>query len=203
VVLRDGEGYMNFGYPAYNFTITSADFPLKTVEDFLVQKVPGAVYDVEREGINFTGNGKAQRARFIVDKKEDVFERIDYYRVPLTQVNSISVRHLVGMNLTDVFLIYLDLKPGAFNSDPSFINTDITGYYEARTFYSPNYQSPEKGKPDERTTIHWAPIITTDENGKAMVTFYNADLKTTVRVDVQGLTDKGIPLVGEIKYNVK
>ena len=203
VVLRDGEGYMNFGYPEYNFTITPNDYQHKTVEDFLVQKIPGAVYDVEHEGINFVANGKPQRARFIVDKKEDVFERIDYYRVPLTQVISISVQHMVGMNLTDVFLIYLNLKPGAFNLDLAFIMTDVTGYYEARTFYSPNYESPDKTKPDERTTIHWEPLITTDENGKASVNFYNADPKTKIRIDVQGVTDKGIPVVAETKYEVK
>ncbi len=203
VVLRDGEGYMNFGFPEYNFTITSNDYQNKTVEDFLVQKIPGAEYDVEKEGINFIANGKPVRARFIVDKREDVFERIDYYRVPLTQVISISVRHMVGMNLTDVFLIYLDLKPGAYNTDPAFINTDVTGYYEARNFYSPNYENPENKKPDERTTIHWEPMITTDENGKATVNFYNADPKTRIRIDVQGVTDKGVSVVSEAKYDVK
>ena len=202
VVLRDGEGYMNFGFPEYNFLITSADYKQKTIEDFLVQKIPGAEYDVEHEGINLIANGKPVRPRFIVDKKEDVFERIDYYRVPMNQVNSISVKHLVGMNLRDVFIITLDLKPGAFNIDPSFINTDINGYYEARRFYSPNYENPDNKKPDERTTIHWEPMITTDDNGNAEVHFYNADPKTRIRLDVQGITNKGVTLAARAKYEV-
>ena len=102
-----------------------------------------------------------------------------------------------------VFLIYLELRPGAFNTDPSFIHTDITGYYEARSFYSPNYQSPEKSKPDERTTIYWAPNITTNKNGEAAMSFYNADPATTIKVDVQGLTDKGIPIAAVAGYEVK
>jgi hypothetical protein len=212
ITLRDG-AYTNWG-PAFDFDITSKDYG-QTVRDFLVSKQIGAQYDIESDGVVFPAEGKLVRPRFIVDKREDLFDRLDYYAVSMSQVESISVRHYVGhptfartgnslgTGITDMFAVYLKLKPGAYNTDVAAINTDITGYYEARIFYSPNYNSLPKTKPDVRTTIHWEPLITTDENGKASVTFYNADPKTTIRVNVQGVSDKGVPVVARTKYQVR
>ena len=218
--LRDGNAYTNFGYPEHNFTITQKDYKYETLENFLVHNVDGAVTDVENEGVNFIANGKPVRPRFIVDRQEDVFERIDYYQVHMDQVNTVSVRHVVGhpnfnrtdtggrqdlgAGITDVFLIYLSLKPGAYNNDMAMIVTDVTGYYNARTFYAPVHISPtEDSKPDVRTTSHWEPMLTTDENGKATVSYYNAEPATGIRVTVEGLSDKGVPVVGTTQYNVK
>ena len=219
IMMRDGP-YMDFGYPDDDFTITSADYKYKTLRDFLVQKIPGASYDVERDGVNFSQGGKLVRPRFIVDKREDVFDRLDYYEVPMTQVISVTVRHLIGtpsyertesesgridlgLNVPDVFFVYLQLKPGAYNQDPSKIFTEITGYYAARVFYTPDYETTDKSTPDVRTTIHWAPLVITDASGKTKITFYNADPRTRIRIDVQGITENGIPVVAEKYYDVK
>jgi hypothetical protein len=217
--LRDG-AYMSFGYPVDNFTITAADFTYGDLRTFLAKKVPGAFYDMENDGVYFLANGKQLRPRFIVDKREDVFERIDYYALPMQQVLNVTVRHLVGQpsftrtegydgNVrdlgsmpVDIFVVNLSLKPGAFNQDPSRIITEVNGYYQAKIFYAPNY-AVDKEVPDERTTIHWAPLITTDANGKASVSFYNADPKTTIRLDVQGLSTKGKTIVATKKYQVQ
>ena len=220
VSLRDGV-YMNFGYPEDDFTITGADYKYETLRNFLAKKVRGATYDMENDGVTFFASGKTLRPRFIIDNREDVFDRIDYYAIPMQQVISVSVSHLVGpptfektenaesgrMNLgsdmTDIFVIHLELKPGAYNQDPAKIVTEINGYYQAQIFYSPNYENADRTKPDVRTTIHWEPLIATDNNGNIKVSFYNADPKTKIRIDVQGITDKGVPVVAETKYDVK
>jgi hypothetical protein len=217
--LRDG-AYMSFGYPVDNFTISAADYSYDDLRNFLAKKVPGAFYDMENDGIYFLANGKQVRPRFIVDKREDVFERIDYYSLRMQQVESITVRHLLGQpsferteredgsvrdlgtSPRDIFVINLTLKPGALNQDPSKIVTEVSGYYEAKVFYAPNY-AVDKDVPDQRATIHWAPLITTNENGKATVSFYNADPKTTIRIDVQGVTNKGTTIAAEKKYDVQ
>jgi TonB-dependent receptor-like protein len=79
------------------------------------------------------------------------------------------------------------------------------GYYNAREFYGPNYgtEIPEHIKPDFRDLIHWEPMIFTDENGEATVTFFNADLPTTIQVNLEGLWEGGIPLASSITYQVK
>jgi hypothetical protein len=217
VVFRDGNAYTATA-PSYDFNITSKDYN-QSVRDFLVNKVPGTQYDVDGDAVVFPASGKLLRPRFIVEKREDVFDRLDYYAISMSQVQSIAVRHYIGpptftrtetngrldlgSGITDMYAVYLTLKPGAYNTDVAKIITDITGYYEARIFYSPNYASIPKTNPDVRTTIYWDPLITTDENGKASVTFYNADPKTTIRVNVQGVSDKGVPIVASDKYQVK
>lgn len=79
------------------------------------------------------------------------------------------------------------------------------GYYSSREFYGPNYSEelPIHDKPDHRDLIHWAPMIFTDANGEASITYFNADLPTTVQVNLEGLWEGGIPLAKSINYKVK
>lgn len=71
---------------------------------------------------------------------------------------------------------------------------DLTplGYIAKRSFYAPKYDTPERrAVNDIRTTVYWNPNIQTDEEGKASLTFYNADGRGTYRVVVEGFDDDG------------
>ena len=87
----------------------------------------------------------------------------------------------------------------------NFITRQVYGYYQARTFYSPKYNvpQPEYNKPDLRTTIYWDPNVVTDKDGNATISFFNADSKAIIKVDVEGLSEQGFPLVGKESFNVK
>ena len=203
VTLMD-ETLQSFGYPEYAFDITKADNTYKDLEDFLVHKVPGAQTNPDSAaGVMFFFGGHKVFPRFVVDKREDLFERIDYYSLTMDQINSVSVRHLISMGGGDRILVYLSLKPSAFEKkDFNLINEDVNGYYNARTFYAPNYEYSST-KSDQRTTIHWEPMISTDEKGQATVSYYNADPKSKIRVVVQGLSDKGTPLSAVTGYTIQ
>lgn len=69
----------------------------------------------------------------------------------------------------------------------------LRGYQIEREFYSPRYlpEDPPSPKPDRRVTLHWAPMIQTDSLGKATVIFYNSDLETTVKAEVEGISHEG------------
>ncbi|OCX53495.1 hypothetical protein BEL04_04120 [Mucilaginibacter sp. PPCGB 2223] len=203
IVSYNGETLSTFGYPEYNNTITAADYKYKDLEDYLVHKIPGAQTNNDAaQGIVFHFGGKPVVPRLTVDKKEDIFERLDYYSLSMDQVISVKVDHYVNGAGGDVIYIYLTLKPTAFDKKEfNILNTEVTGYYSARTFYSPNYEYPSN-KADQRTTIYWEPMITTDANGKASVSYYNADPKSKIRVVVEGLTEKGVPVVSTSGYNV-
>lgn len=79
------------------------------------------------------------------------------------------------------------------------------GYYRSREFYTPNYFGEQRNqpKPDFRALIHWEPMIETDEQGEAVIKFFNADIPTTIQVHVEGIWEGGIPLVGTASYQVK
>ena len=203
VTLMD-ETLQSFGYPEYEFNISKADYSYKDLEDFLIHKIPGAQTNPDSaSGIQFFFGGVKVFPKFIVDKREDTFDRIDYYNLTMDQIISVAVRHLVSMGGGDRILVYLSLKPSAFEKKEfSMVNEDVNGYYNARTFYAPNYEY-SSSKTDQRTTIHWEPMITTDANGQATVSFYNADPKTKIRVVVEGLSTKGVPVSAVTNYSVK
>ena len=67
------------------------------------------------------------------------------------------------------------------------------GYYKARKFYEPNYEikKPEHDYPDYRSTIYWNPELKIDKEGHGRISFYAADVSTTYKVEIQGITAKG------------
>jgi uncharacterized protein YfaS (alpha-2-macroglobulin family) len=66
------------------------------------------------------------------------------------------------------------------------------GFQKPAEFYAPKYDKlAQTTKPDLRTTIHWQPSLTTDENGTASFSFYTADVPGTYTVVIEGVTDCG------------
>jgi hypothetical protein len=202
---RDGTVETKMGF-SFASKVNPDDKQFGTVENYLIHKTH-AISDVEMEGVSYPINGKLVRPRIVVDNREDVFERVDYYAIPIDQVISINVNQALAATdggMVDRVVIHLTLKPGAYNQDLALLMTEIDGYYEARTFYAPTYLlESEKKKTDARTTIFWEPNITTDVNGKARITFYNADPKTTIRVNVQGISNRGMLIAASSDYLVK
>lgn len=214
----------SFGYPDQSFNITDKDEKdYQNLRHYLLTNVNGATPDsnMDRNGVLFSSSGKLVYPRFIVDRREDLFERMDYYELRMKDVQRIVVRHMIGSfqnsqdstmsapaivpGITDVYLVYLTLKPSAFGrAEPSLLNTRVNGYYQHRVFYEPPYpQNINSTKKDLRTTIYWKPYLTTDDKGEAVVRFYNADPKTKVRVVVEGVNNNGMPVVGELYYDLK
>lgn len=79
-----------------------------------------------------------------------------------------------------------------------------SGYYRNREFYAPSYSGELRNqiKPDRRALIHWEPMIETDENGEAIVTYFNADVETTIQVNLEGIWAGGTPLRASTSYKV-
>jgi TonB-dependent SusC/RagA subfamily outer membrane receptor len=67
------------------------------------------------------------------------------------------------------------------------------GYYQARTFYSPQYDQPKENKQlaDLRSTIYWKPDLNTGKDGKASFEYFNAGGRGIYRVVVEGIDSNG------------
>lgn len=76
---------------------------------------------------------------------------------------------------------------------PGIITFSPTGYYKARVFYAPDYDSPKTNKEvaDLRTTIYWNPNILTDKDGNTSFDYFNAGSKGTYRVVIEGIDNDG------------
>jgi TonB-dependent SusC/RagA subfamily outer membrane receptor len=80
------------------------------------------------------------------------------------------------------------------------------GYATAREFYVPKYDQdlPENIRPDYRSTVFWSPMVKTDKEGKAQVSYFNTDAETTMKINIEGLSFGGIPAAnGKVTYSVK
>lgn len=90
-------------------------------------------------------------------------------------------------------------------NNPGIIHFKHPGYYLAREFYSPNYQtkSPQHLKPDFRSTLYWNPEIFVGEKGSAEVDFFTSDEEGNYMLLIEGITAEGIPFTGENEFKVK
>jgi hypothetical protein len=80
-----------------------------------------------------------------------------------------------------------------YKEAPGVITFRANGFYKAREFYSPQYDNPKTNTKiaDLRSTIYWQPNITTDKDGKASFSYFNADGKGTYRVVIEGIDADG------------
>jgi len=128
----------------------------------------------------------------------------DVHTLSMNEINKIDVYRGLGIQ-RDYFIIDVHVKPNAFEK-PDFysMNSEVNGYNVGRVFYAPaRNNSYPQGKPDLRTTIQWAPNITTDENGEASVKYFNAEQTGPVRAVVEGISAGGNTIVGGTHYTVR
>ena len=79
--------------------------------------------------------------------------------------------------------------------------TTVVGFSEPVQFFSPQYPNgPVHGDVDYRRTLYWNPNVVTDENGQAMVEFYNNGYSTRFRVKGAGLTASGTPYILDMEW---
>ncbi len=203
---------MTFGYKDQVFNITAADYGFKGLEHWLLTKVQGAFPlddndSTGNEGIAFLASGKKVRPSIMINNKQDIQERLDYYSLTMDQINSVVVKHLITATPSepmDAYVIYLNLKESAFlGAKLHLLNLNLNGYYSARNFYSPNYTAnlPATVK-DLRTTLFWTPLLKTNENGEVSVTYFNGDNKGDVMIKGNGITKNGIAVSGRFTYKV-
>ena len=71
-------------------------------------------------------------------------------------------------------------------------NTYYDGYSRVHSFYSPNYsECALPDTPDYRRTLHWDPDVSTDNLGRASVTFYNNSQTKHLHIRAEGFTRNG------------
>jgi hypothetical protein len=130
-------------------------------------------------------------------------ESINYLsRMPVNQIKKIAVLppggkisssygepKYKGLGVEQSVVMIETYKHG-YRGDPRIGDkTIVQGLDAPRAFYAPKYEGVMKHNPayDDRATLLWDPLITTDKNGKAEVTFYNSDKATGLEVVVNGI----------------
>lgn len=93
-------------------------------------------------------------------------------------------------------------KPGDYMAQ--MVWQDKPVFVAAKKFYSPVYASTKTAVRDDfRETLYWNPVVQTNRNGEAVVSFYNSDATTTFRAIAEGIGYTGAPGRAETTYNAQ
>ncbi len=72
--------------------------------------------------------------------------------------------------------------------------TQAYNYTHQKKFYIPNYKDHQEAeeRTDFRKTIYWNPIVQTNKEGKATLSFYAADMVTSYKITAEGIGYNGL-----------
>ncbi|WP_139958145.1 Plug domain-containing protein [Flavicella sediminum] len=87
---------------------------------------------------------------------------------------------------------------------PGIIDFQAEGFYTAKKFYAPDHINgiEESMKADIRTTLHWEPFIRTAKETNSEVSFFSCDTKGDYIIEVEGISDEGVPVHGFTSFTV-
>src|SRR5690606_6683587 len=84
------------------------------------------------------------------------------------------------------------------------VTLDGIGFTKIKEFYSPRYDAPQQTiTSDLRSTIYWNPQVTADQDGKAVLEYFNADGRGTYKLVVEGIDSNGNLGRAVYRYTVK
>ncbi|MFB6318457.1 hypothetical protein [Saccharicrinis sp. FJH54] len=207
---NDGNFRM-YGNPDNVINIHEEDLAYFDIFDLIQSRIPA--FSVESTfpdiKISFRGGGSPL---FLLDGI--VIDADWVSTIPLDNVDKIEILKGIsgsaafGMSGNSGVISVFTKKNSATPSDAVLyhsVSEKITGYASPRIFYSPDYKihTLKDNQPDLRSTIYWEPDINISNTVPAKITFYNADLHSTIYIDVQGITQTGVPISGKAIYEVK
>ncbi len=94
---------------------------------------------------------------------------------------------------------------GKPKKQPGSITFKSPGFYSARSFYAPDYSKVDRtsSKKDERSTLYWNPKFSVKPYENTNFTFYTSDEKGSLQIEIQGITDSGIPIHTKVMLEVE
>ncbi|MDP2686120.1 MAG: TonB-dependent receptor plug domain-containing protein [Aequorivita sp.] len=173
----------------------------------LIMNVPGVrvgmKYDAETSQ-DYEVNLRGLKPTYYVDNIE--VDLATARSIHQTHIDFIDILNIgpasaaYGLKAQGVIAIYT--KQGSRNgvdiSDrkPGSINFKSEGFFAAREFYAPDYSliDRNRSREDYRTTLYWKPNIVFNGFKKPIVTFYTSDEKGTFQIEIEGITETGIPI---------
>lgn len=199
-------------YSRPDYVLTEFKPSAISIFDLIKGQVPGLF--VSSDVVNPSVTIRGGTPLYLVDGTPSDVQRL--FMLDVNNVEKIEViRGIKGAvfygDAAKVGIVSILTKMGNLNYDYSKEPTDglkvskVLGYYTAKEFFVPKYDQnlPENIRPDYRSTVFWSPIIKTDKNGKAKVSFFNTDAETTMCVTIEGLAYNGLMGSGKTTFLVK
>jgi len=203
-----------YGSPDYSYTADENTKNLPGIYDILAE-VPGLV--VNDRTLSIPGAGKGTPLVLIdnypaMDGELNLVYPHEVAKIDIIRSAEVAKYFIIDMdsdeNIAGVISIITNGQRGNKPKKESVhaFSGEIEGFQIARIFYSPNPEKPNPDlddKLDVRNTIYWNPYVHPDKTGNAMVSYNNSSVETKVKVDLEGITATGIPVVKKAYYTIK
>jgi hypothetical protein len=185
----------------YHSVTSSKVITAKDIEGWHVS----STYELLRRlaGITVNGNDVLYRGNKPMVLLDNVpTEDFDYSMLMIEDIQDIFINQ--GSMMGAIFgtmgsngAIVINTKNGFVQTNkinPNIKVVKALGYQQAVKFYSPVYsteQEKNRSMPDYRTTVLWNPNVQVDNTGIVNLLFYAADIPTTYRVVLEGVSTLG------------
>jgi len=101
--------------------------------------------------------------------------------------------NLITNRTPEIATIDITTKKGDgwfLNRAPNIVTYRPISILHPQQFYSPKYNVVSKViEPDYRSTLYWEPNITTDQSGRAKISFYTSDINGKYTIKIAGMAD--------------
>lgn len=77
------------------------------------------------------------------------------------------------------------------------------GFYQHPPFYSPDYDKEDKLMSDTRNALYWNPLIVTNEQGEATISFFCSDIRSGFVGVAEGVSGTGYLGTGTFSFGVR
>ena len=186
------------------------EFGMHGANDFmeLIANIPGVRIGRKQGYLNQTSqdfevNLRGLKPAFYLDNVK--VDLLTARSVPQTDIDFIDVHNTgqasggYALEAQGIIAIYTKRgqrdKADISDRKPGSVNFNASGFYNAREFYAPDYSliDRNRSREDRRTTLFWKPNIVTNGYRNAEVSFYTSDEKGRIQIEIQGITETGIP----------
>ncbi|AFL82472.1 large extracellular alpha-helical protein [Aequorivita sublithincola DSM 14238] len=105
-----------------------------------------------------------------------------------------------GLKAQGIIAIYTkqgaNRRSNVTDKKPGSINYKLEGFYTAREFYAPDYSLVDRNRSreDKRTTLFWKPNLITQGFQNPTISFYTSDDKGRFQIEIEGVSNSGIPV---------
>ncbi|PTQ98245.1 MG2 domain-containing protein [Mucilaginibacter yixingensis] len=198
--LPNGRGYTPWG-DSKIFNITPKDYEYKTLEWYLIQFTQAhEPKDIRQPGVAYFSDGRLVPPIITINdpdapngiripRKE---ERDLIYSLPLDKIKKIQVTPVAEIGGGIRRIVSLTIIDNGLEDNPGILSTNISGYYQAQTFYQP-LSDDGAIQYTSHPTVAWQPDVRLDATGHAAIRVSNKP-STSYQVVVQGLSADGSPL---------
>ncbi len=194
-------------YFAPSYRVVVSDMGMHGANDFmeLLTNIPGI--RIGRDAKDFTSQGfeinlRGMKPSFYLDDiKVDLAIARTVAQADIDFIDIRNTGHSSGaftLEAQGVIAIYTKRGKGMQKRKkmPGSVTFQSPGFYNARSFYAPDYSKVDRSRimRDTRSTLYWNPKINVYRFKETEVTFYTSDEKGTYQIELEGITDKGIPI---------